>query len=54
MTRKRNHRAKQKYTNTWADKRGYTSELYSLTEVQKKFSTEIFEALDDDHTSRNM
>jgi hypothetical protein len=33
--------------NTWAHKRGYTLELYSLTEVQQ-FLTATFEASGDD------
>jgi hypothetical protein len=37
----------------WAHKQSYTSELYSLTEVQR-FSTAIFEAPDDDHIGRKM
>jgi hypothetical protein len=51
-TRKSNHPTLQTY-NTWAHKRGYTLELYSLTEVQQ-FSKAIFEAPDDDHIVRNM
>jgi hypothetical protein len=43
----------QTYNNTRAHKRGYTSELYSLTEVQQ-FRTAILEAPDDDHVGRNM
>jgi hypothetical protein len=37
----------QTYNNTWAHKRRYTLELYSVMEVQQ-FSTAIFEAPDDD------
>jgi hypothetical protein len=39
--------------NTWAHKRGYTLEFYSLTEVQQ-FSKAILEALHDDHIGRNI
>jgi hypothetical protein len=40
--------------NTWARKRVYTLESYSLTEVQK-FETAIFKAHDDDsHIGQNM
>jgi hypothetical protein len=53
MTHKRKHPALQTYTNTWAHKRGYALELYSLMEVQQ-FSTTTFKAPDDGHISRNM
>jgi hypothetical protein len=45
--------ALQIYNNRCAHKRGYTLELYSLTEVQQ-FSTSILKAPDDDHISRNI
>jgi hypothetical protein len=51
-TRKRNHPALQTY-NTWAHKRGYTAEFYSLTEVLQ-FSTEIFKTPDKEHICRNV
>jgi hypothetical protein len=43
----------QHYRRTWAHKRGYNLELYSLTEVQK-FSTAISKTLDDHYIGRNM
>jgi hypothetical protein len=47
-------RALQAYSsNTWTHKRVYTSQFYTLTEVQQ-FSTAIFEARDDDHIGRNI